>query len=813
MSAMWFELKLAWRALMRSPGFALTASGMLCAGLATCMYVFGAIQSFLLRPLPLPEPTGLAHVEYAPVSGVPMSFEIGVRAFIDLESDQTRLAHLSGTSTGTINLSDDDTRPERYNGSFVIGEPFDAYGVPALLGRALNRADQSPAAEPVVLIGYNVWQQRYAGARDVVGSMIRVNGKPTRVVGVMPEGFNFPFDNQVWVPISRKPSEAPRDEDATLEVFGRLADGASMADARDELSALVQRIKETHPETTPAVAVEVKRYQDEFVGNNTRRVLLTMFAAVVFVLLIACANVANLLFARGAAKTRDVAVRSSLGATRWRLALGMIAESLILSFLAIVPALLLANWAGQLTMEALRSSDDPPAFWMTQWNFDWMFALTAVGFALFAGLVAGLLPGLRLARGSTSQAIRDGSAALTSGITGKVLVVAEVAMSLALLVATGLMVRGVLNLEQLDFGARTENVLTARYGLFDTQAPDDTAVRNHQQRVLQAMAAMPGAQNAALTTALPMANTGYTSWYTPEGVVIDDPQKSPSASDVRVDGDFFGLFQIGLQAGRTFDARDTADAPPVAIISRALAERHWPGEDPIGKRLRMDRADRTDAPWVSIVGVVGEVVFSGNEVARGDAARRPGIYRPLAQAPSRFVSIAVATPGAPENFAESMRATMNQVDSDTPLYWVRSLDSWVDGAATDHRIVGTIFSMFGLFSLVLAAAGLYAVLAFAVAQRTREIGVRRALGADARDILSLIVGQGARQVALGLVLGLPLAVGFGLALGDILYDVSSVDPLTYLTVLTVFGATAMAASALPGRRAIHVEPVEALRYD
>ena len=556
MSAMWFELKLAWRALMRSPGFALTASGMLCAGLATCMYVFGAIQSFLLRPLPLPEPTGLAHVEYAPVSGVPMSVEIGVRAFIDLESDQTRLAHLSGTSTGTINLSDDDTRPERYNGSFVIGEPFDAYGVPALLGRALNRADQSPAAEPVVLIGYNVWQQRYAGARDVVGSMIRVNGKPTRVVGVMPEGFNFPFDNQVWVPISRKPSEAPRDEDATLEVFGRLADGASMADARDELSALVQRIKETHPETTPAVAVEVKRYQDEFVGNNTRRVLLTMFAAVVFVLLIACANVANLLFARGAAKTRDVAVRSSLGATRWRLALGMIAESLILSFLAIVPALLLANWAGQLTMEALRSSDDPPAFWMTQWNFDWMFALTAVGFALFAGLVAGLLPGLRLARGSTSQAIRDGSAALTSGITGKVLVVAEVAMSLALLVATGLMVRGVLNLEQLDFGARTENVLTARYGLFDTQAPDDTAVRNHQQRVLQAMAAMPGAQNAALTTALPMANTGYTSWYTPEGVVIDDPQKSPSASDVRVDGDFFGLFQIGLQAGRTFDARD-----------------------------------------------------------------------------------------------------------------------------------------------------------------------------------------------------------------------------------------------------------------
>ena len=433
--------------------------------------------------------------------------------------------------------------------------------------------------------------------------------------------------------------------------------------------------------------------------------------------------------------------------------------------------------------------------------------------AALAGVAAGLLPGLRLARGSAAQVIRDGSASLTSGMTSRLLVVAEVAMSLALLVATGLMLRGILNLEQLNIGARSEGLVTARYGLFETQAADDAAVREHQRRVLQAMQQLPGAQGATLTTALPMANTGYNSWYTPEGVAIDDPRRTPTAYDVRVDQGYFELFEIALQAGRLFDARDRADALPVVIISRALAERHWPGEDPLGKRLRLERADKNDSPWATVVGVVGEVAYSGEAVAHSlEGRQQPAVYRPLDQAPSRFVSLAVAGTGSEQAVADAMRETMRELDADTPLYWVRSLQSWIDGAATDHRIVGTIFSLFGVFSLALASAGLYAVLAFAVAQRTREIGVRRALGANARDILQLVVGQGARQVGWGLLFGLPLALGFGFALQDILYNVSSADPLTFAVVLSVFGLVALLASALPGRRAVQVEPSEALRY-
>ncbi|MBD8528068.1 ABC transporter permease [Pseudomarimonas arenosa] len=813
MSTLWFELKMAWRSLQRTPGFTLSAALMLCAGLAVCMYVFGAIQSFLMRPLPLNQPERLLHMEYTPLDNVPMSVEIGIRTFIDLEREQTQLNQLSGYHGGTLNLSDDDTRPERYNGAFVIGDMFAAYGVPAMLGRYLQPADQASEAEPTVLLGYSIWQQRYAADPAIIGRLIRVNGRPARVVGVMPNGFRFPFDNQVWVPIIRKTPDYPRDQDPTLEVFGRLKDGATQASVSEEMNALIGRIRQAHPDSVPATSVVIKPYQEEFVGSNTKKILWTMFAAVVFVLLIACANVANLLFARAAGRTRDIAVRSSLGATRARLAMGMVAESLILSFIAVIPAVLLAHWAGELTMEALRSGDDPPPFWMTESHFDWLFAACAVALAVLAGVVAGLLPGLRLARGSAAQVIRDGSASLTAGSTSKVLVVAEVAMSLALLVATGLMVRGILNLEQFDIGARSEGLVTARYGLFETQAADDAALRQHQRRVLEAMQKMPAVQGATLTTALPMANTGFTSWYSPEGEVIAEPQRTPMAYDVRVDQGFFELFQIGLQSGRLFDTRDRADSLPVAVISRALAERHWPGQDPLGKRLRMERYDRNEAPWVTVIGVVGEVAYDGEAIAQSrDGALRPAVYRPMDQAPSRFVSIAVAGSGDEQAVADAMREAMRQVDADTPLYWVRSLQSWIDGAATDHRIVGTIFSMFGVFSLALASAGLYAVLAFAVAQRTREIGVRRALGATARDILRMVVGQGAGQVALGLLLGLPLALGFGFALQDILYNVSSADPLTYIVVFGVFGLVALSASALPGRRALRVEPSEALRY-
>jgi predicted permease len=380
-------------------------------------------------------------------------------------------------------------------------------------------------------------------------------------------------------------------------------------------------------------------------------------------------------------------------------------------------------------------------------------------------------------------------------------------------VAAGLVMRVVLEIGAIEPGARTERMLTARIAAFEEAYPDDASVSAFHSRLLDALRAIPGAEGATLTTALPMGQFGQVAAVVAEGEPVPDPQRAPLAFQIEVDGGYFTLFDVPLLAGRSFDARDTADSLPVAIVSRALAERHWPGQDPLGRRLRIGSAADGSAPFYTVVGVVGDVVQNASAVVNGWGVGRPNVYRPLAQSPARFVSIALATPAAPEAYADALRAAVLRVDPDTPVYWVRPLGDLLHAVASEHRLIATVFGLLGAFSVLLAASGLYAVLAYSVAQRTREIGVRRALGAADRGIVRLVLGQGLRQVALGLAIGLVVAAGFGLALGGILYGVSGTDPLIYLGALVLFAVVAAAACAEPARRALRVPPMQALRHD
>jgi predicted permease len=523
--------------------------------------------------------------------------------------------------------------------------------------------------------------------------------------------------------------------------------------------------------------------------------------------------VANLLLVRAARRARDIAVRSAIGASRARLVLGLVAESLLLALLATPVAVVLAQWADAWTIATMRAGAAPPPEWMLQPSLDAGYVAVAFVLAFATGIVAGLPPAWRLWRSSAAQVIRDAGNALSPRGAGRVLVVAEVAMSLALLVAAGLVVRTVLEIGAIESGARTERMLTARIGAFEGTYPDDAAVAAFHARLLDALRAIPGAEGATLATALPMGQTAEVTAVVAEGEDVPDPQRAPLAFQVDVDAGYFDLFDVPLLAGRGFDARDTADALPVAIVSRALAERHWPGLDPLGRRLRLGRVDDANAPLVTVVGVVGDVVQNASAVVNGWGVGRPNVYRPLSQSPARFVSIALATPAAPAAYTEALRGTVMRVDADTPVYWVRSLDDVIHAASADHRLIAVVFGLFGVFSVLLAATGLYAVLAYSVAQRTREIGVRRALGAADRGILRLVIGQGLRQVALGLGIGLLLAVGFGLALGGVLYGISGADPLAYLAALVLFAVVAAIACAEPARRALRVPPMQALRHD
>jgi len=807
------ELRLAARGMLRAPGFTLTAVLMLAAGLGACLYVYAAIQSFLLRDLPYDDPARLLHVELTSAAAADNGVEVRLRDFAILEQEQTLLVPIAAFYQGTVNLSGDAARAERFDGAYISGSAFEALRTQAALGRTLAPSDDAPGAPPVVLLGWDLWQQRYAADPSVVGRAVRVNGRSATVIGVMPRAFRFPYVEQVWLPLSRDAAALARQQGMTVEVFGRLREGAGLPAAQAEMDALVARLNALHPGDVGGDRAVVKPFRDEFVGTATRPILATMAAAVLLVLLIACANVANLLLVRSASRARDTAVRSAIGASRGRLALGVVAESTLLALLATPLAVAIAQWADLWTLDAMRAGADPPPEWMLQPSLDAGYVVVAFVLAFATGIVAGLLPAWRLWRSSAAQVIREGGSALSPRAAGRVLVVAEVAMSLALLVAAGLVVRGVQDVGAIDPGARTERMLTARIGALDGAYPDDDAVRGFHARLLEALRAIPGAEGATLTTALPMGTSGATTAVVAEGEAVSDPERAPLAFQVDVDGGYFDLFDIPLLAGRSFDLRDAADALPVVVVSRGFAERHWPGQDPLGRRIRLGRPDDASTPLFTVVGVVGEAAQNASAMVNGWGVGRPNVYRPLSQSPARFVSIALATPAAPEAFAEALRAAVQRVDPDTPVYWARSLEDVIRSATTDHRLIAIVFGLFGAFSVLLAATGLYAVLAYTVTQRTREIGVRRALGAADRGILRLVVGQGLRQVALGLAIGLVLAIGFGLALGGILYRVSGTDPLAYAGALVLFALVATLACALPARRALRVAPMQALRYD
>jgi predicted permease len=801
MNVLWFEMRLAWRSLWRSPGFALSAIGILTAGLALALYAFGALASIVLRPLPFPEPERLVHLELT-ATGSGATAEVSRHDFLDLRRMQTSLESLQGFYQGTVNLSG-DFRPERHDGAFVSAGGFEALGVQPHLGRTFATEPGQGERLDTVLIGYTLWQQRFGGDAAVIGREIRANGRPRTIIGVMPPGFRFPYNNQIWLPLDTDVADLPRGSGVGLEVYGRLREGVTRGQAAEEFDALIERLVAEYPEAARGDRAVVKPYRDEFLSAFTRRIALTMAAAGLLVLLVACANIANLMLARGAARAHDVAIRGALGASRGRLVGSVMMESTLLVCLALPLAYLVATAAGEATMAAVRASSDPPPYWMTRWQSDAFTVSAALAIGALTAIVAGIVPGLRMA-GRGAAGFRGARGGI--GRLGRALVVAEVALSLALVVAGALVVRGTLELNQLDIGTRTEDILTARLGLFDTVYPEEGDVQLFHRRLLTELESRPGIDDAALTSAVPLADPGGT-WLVPEHLQLADPARTPAAQYVAATPGYFSTFGVQALSGRVFDAGDDADGRPVALISASLAERLWAGEEPVGSRLRLARAGDDEAPWLTVVGVVADVVYERFELDT-DA-----VYVPLAQRPSRFVTVAVAASGSAASAFDTLSSAVSALDADLPLYWVRSMEQWLDLAAFDHRLLARIFAVLGVFALVLAMAGLYAVLAFSVSQRTREIGVRRALGATDGRIAGTVVRQGLAQTVLGIVLGTVLAWGFARALSGVLFGIDGLDSASVAAVVAMFIVTAAAAALVPTLRALRVEPVTALRYE
>ena len=801
------ELRFALRALRRSPWFTLTAVAMLSVGLGLCMYMFGAIQSFAMRPPPYANGERLLHIEYGSTVSNDDSIELPLPDYLAMREAQTSLESLEAFSSGTVNLSGND-RPERYNGAFVSPGTFHTLGVEPLLGRAFEAGDDVPGAQPKLLIGHAVWTERYAADPDIVGKVVRANGREAIVVGVMPQGFAFPFVNDVWLPLQARLDGTPRREADGVEVFGLPREGVSATQVAQELDALLSRLNAADPDSDFADRTIVKSFHAEFYSEETRLVVNTMFVSVLLVLAIACANVANLMVARSARRARETAIRSAVGATRMRLVVAGVGEALLVCLLAAAVGFVLAQVGGEITMQALRGSEDPPPYWMTEFRVDALSVGFALGVALLATLLAGLWPAWRAARGADGQSMREGGHGATGGSqrVGRVLTTMEIALCMVLLVTAGLTVRSVIEHQAMDVPLDTGNVLTGRLGLFEAAYPDDAALLRFADELRRELEAVPGVEQASITNSVPFSVSNWQQ-LEPEGMVVTAGEPLPYQVTVSADPGYFPLLGIPLLRGRLFDERDGAGSDRVAIVSPETAERLWPGQDPLGKRFRLGRSDQAERPWVTVVGVVPHVPQVGEQ------AVEPALYLPFAQAPSRFFHFAVRTATEPYAQADAVRGAVLRVDQDLPVYWLRSLDDWIHIAGFDQRLLAVLFGMFGVFAVLLAAAGLYAVLAYQVNQRTREIGVRRALGADNRGIVGLVLRQGAWQLGIGVAVGLVLALGFARLLASFLFGVSPHDPLTFALVIGLLATVALLSAMVPTTRALRVAPMSALRQD
>ena len=801
------EFRFALRALRRSPWFTLTAVLMLSIGLGLAMFMFGAIQSFALRPPPFPNGAELVHVEYADARSNEPSIEMPIQDFLALRDVQTSLVSMEGFTSGTINLSGDD-RPERYNGAFVTAGAFAALGVQPLLGPGFGREDEQPGAAGKVVVSHRVWQDRYAGDPAIVGKVVRANGKEATIAGVMPPQFAFPLVNDVWLPVEASDRGVASRRDAySMEVFGLPREGVTHAQVAQEFDALLARLNAADPQPKFADHAVVKPYQDEFLGEETRLVIGTMFVSVLLVLAIACANVANLMIARSARRTRETAIRSAVGASRMRLVASGLSEALLVCGVAAGIGFVLAQIGGEITMQAIRGSENPPPYWMTEMRIDALSVLFAAGAALMATLFAGLWPAWRAARSADSAGMREGGHGATSGRKiGRGLTTMEIALCVVLLVTAGLTVRSVIERQGIDLPIDASNALTGRVGLFESAYPDDAALVAFAGRLTTELERITGVEGAAISSSVPFSYVGGQQVQT-EGMDLPTGDPLPYVNTVSAQPGYFEVLRMPLLRGRLFDGRDHAGAARVALVSQPSAQRLWGDADPIGKRFRLGSSDQPERPWVTVVGVVPHVAQDGEEV------EEPSIYLPFEQAPTRFFSFAVRTAGDPYALAEPVREAVLRADPDLPVYWLRTMDEWVEIAAFDQRLLASLFGMFGLFAVLLAAGGLYAVLAYQVGQRTREIGVRRALGANDRGIVRMVVQQGVWQLVIGLAVGLLLALGFARLLANFLFGVSTHDPLTFGGVVGLLFVVAIVAAMVPTARALKVAPMQALRHD
>ncbi len=786
------DLKFAFRQLLKNPGFTAVAVLTLALGIGANTAMFSVVNAVLLRPLPFPEPGRLMLVEGSGINN------FAAPDFRDLAEQNRSFEQLGASATATFNLSGGG-EPERVDGARVSASWLPALDVQPLYGRNLTTQEDRDGGEKVVLLGYGLWQRQFGADPGVVGRTIKLDEQSHTVIGVLPPGLHFPSDKELFVALALDARVLENYEGYFLTLIARLKPGVTRQQANADLARIIKPV-ERGPRFQ---SVRVLGLQEALVGD-VRTMMLMLMGAVGLVALIACANLANLLLTAAARRQKEIAVRLSLGASHGRVVRQFLTESLLLAGFGGLAGLLLGYW-GITLVNALLPSTIPRVgvIGVDGQVLGFTFVVTVL-----AGLLFGTLPALRASQTALSEALKEGSRTLGFGVSSQrtraTLVVSQVALTVVLLTGGGLLLKSFVRLQRTPLGFRPERLLTARIALPRSTYPTPQDRLSFADRLLEEVRKQLGMSEAALTSSLPFA-AGNPSY-----VILMNGQEEvrpgmPAASFRSVSADYFRVMGIPLLKGREFSGSDHDRAPMVTIINETMARRLWPNADPIGQRIKETSNERA---WREIVGIVGSV----RHRARGEEPR-PEMFVPWSQSPSAKLNLAVRTQAEPAGFGAALRRAVTAADAELPVFELRTMEERLYDSVAQPRFRTTLLGVFAALALVMAVVGLYAVLANAVAQRQREIGVRMALGAQRCDVLSLVVGQGMRLTLLGIGIGLVAALALSRVLQTLLFEVNPTDPMTFAAIPLILVSAALLACWLPARRATNVDPMEALRYE
>ncbi len=819
MGTLWQDIRYGARMLWKRPGATLIAVAALALGVGANTAIFSVVNAALLRPLPFREPERLVLVS-GNFSRLKLT-RLGVSApeFVDYKTQSDSFTQVAAFQHSTFNLTGHEAA-ERITGARVSAGLFTLLGASPLTGRAFTEAEEQTNDAHTVVLSHRLWQARFSADPALVGRNITLDGQSYTVVGIMPPAFQFPYAAteaeraDVWLPLNFNAAELGDRSRYNFQMIGRLKDGVTIEQARAAMSAAGRKFEEAYPRSYRGPKgedggwyVTVTTLPDEIVGH-ARTLLFVLLGVVGCVLLIACANVTNLLLARTSTRHREVAIRTALGASRARIISQFLIESVMLALVGGALGVLLALWGVDLLVAA--GPRDIPR--LHEASLDWRVLAFTLTLSLLTGVLSGLAPALRATDTDLNESLKEGGRSLSTSFSRQrlrsLLVVSEVALALVLLVGAGLMLKSFRRLLQVDPGFNPERVLTMDLSLMPERYAEPTRKLVFYDQLLERTRRVPGVEAASLTSALPLSGSIFGGPVSIEGRLLDLAAAMPPRAYLRtVAPDYFRVMSITLRQGRDLNAQDAAQAVPVVVVNEALAHNFFPTGDAIGQRIKLG-APQNPRPWLQIVGIVGDVRADGL-----DTAATPEMYVPYAQNTMSDMTLVVRTTNDPAASAAAVRAEAQALDQTQPVYHVRTMRQLLAASLAQRRFNMLLLGAFALVAFVLAVSGVYGVISYTVAQRTHELGVRLALGAQTRDVLRLVVTQGLQLVLAGVAAGLLAAFALSRVLNSLLYDVSATDPATFATVALLLIAPAFVACYVPARRATKVDPLIALRYE